>query len=129
MAIMKLDAGQWIILKDAYERYLDYISPFLWDALYCYFKNHTIDDRVVETTEELDALISLCEIFKQRESSHGSCKDEDVERTVEIQTNLEIDDEQYNKLILLLNLLTEQQEQFRLAQIRGRSNSQFFRRV
>lgn len=129
MAIMKLDAGQWIILKDAYDRYLDDILPFSRGILNAYFKNHTIDDRVVETTEELDVLISLCEIFKQKKTSHGLCEDEDTEQTVEIQASLENDDEQYKKLILLLNLMTGQREQYRLAQIRGRSNSRFFRRV
>lgn len=122
---MELDTGQWFILRKTYDSYLNYISPFVRCVLNNYFKTHTIDNRVVETEEELDALISLCEIFKQGKKFADLSKDEKIEIAAETQSNPSCEEEHYTRLIKLLELLSEQRVQYRLAQIRRGSKSQF----
>lgn len=126
---MEFDINQWIILRDTFDAYSGQISPFVRNTLNSYFKKHTIDDRIVETAEELDALISLCGIAKQGIVCYDSCKRDDTEKPGETKGYLTYDDEHYIRLMELIKLLTEQREQYRLTLIRGRANSRFERQV
>lgn len=126
---MKFDTGQWSVLRDTFDASSSHISPFVRNILNSYFKTHTVNDRIVETAEELDALISLCGIVKQRKSCYDSCKGDDAERTVEAKSILACNDEQYIRLMEIFELLSELREQYRLTLIRGRTNSQFERQV
>lgn len=81
-----------------------------WNQNSCLFKwRH----RTVETAEELDAIISLCEVCRQNSKRIVS----DIEDSSEIRSVREesfLEEEAYIDLISLLNRLFEQREQYRL---------------
>lgn len=128
MAILTLDVGQWDILERSYRLYISHIMPFTRTVLDDYFRKHSKSDRTVETAEELDAIISLCEVCRQNSKRIVS----DIEDSSEIRSVREesfLGEEAYIDLISLLNRLFEQREQYRLLHLKENVNRNLSRQV
>lgn len=129
MMVKRLDVVQWSILKNAYDAHKSDIMPFTGCLLKAYFKKHNANDRTIETAEELDALISLCEICKRSNAKKDKLGIEDISDMNLSQSKLIAEDENYADISNLLNQLLEQREQYRLLHIREYINNNLSKRV
>lgn len=129
MAILTLDVEQWGILEKSYHLYINRIMPFTRTVLDDYFRRHSISDRTIETAEELDAIISLCEVCRQCSSQENKDNVEESNVMQSGQPDRVLEEEAYTDLMKLLNHLFEQREQYRLLHLKENINRNLGRRV
>lgn len=128
MDMLTLDVGQWDMLERSYRLYISHIMPFTRTVLDDYFRKHSKSDRTVETVEELDAIISLCEVC-MRDSKRIKYDIEDSNETRSVPEERFLEEEAYTDLMSLLNRLFEQREQYRLLHLKENVNRNLSRQV